>query len=77
MIRVRDLDASLRFYTNVLRMEVLRKRDYDGFTLAFVGYGNEADHTVLELKHDWNQTEPGDHGTKLFTRCAADLPQLA
>jgi len=42
MIRVRDLDASLQFYTNLLAMKLLRKRDYPGgkFTLAFVGYGD-------------------------------------
>ena len=44
MIRVRDLDASLQFYTNLLGMKLLRKRDYPGgkFTLAFVGYGDES-----------------------------------
>ena len=56
MIRVGDLDRSIRFYTDVLGMKVLRRRDYpDGkFTLAFVGYGDEADHTVLELTHNWD-----------------------
>ena len=60
MIRVRDLEASLRFYTELLGMRLLRKRDYpDGkFTLAFVGYGEEADHTVVELTHNWGREEP-------------------
>jgi lactoylglutathione lyase len=55
MLRVGDLDRSLRFYTEVLRMRLLRKNDYpDGkFTLAFVGYGEEADTAVLELTHNW------------------------
>jgi len=55
MFRVRDLDASLAFYCEVLGMELLRKRDYPTgeFTLAFVGYGAEADTTVLELTHNW------------------------
>ena len=50
MIRVRDLDASLNFYTNQLGMKLLRKRDYPSgkFTLAFVGYGDETDSTVIE-----------------------------
>jgi lactoylglutathione lyase len=55
MLRVGDLDRSLRFYTEVLGMRLLRKNDYpDGkFTLAFVGYGDEADTAVLELTHNW------------------------
>jgi catechol 2,3-dioxygenase-like lactoylglutathione lyase family enzyme len=55
MIRVRDLDASLNFYTELLGMKLLRKRDYPTgkFTLAFVGYGDETDNTVIELTHNW------------------------
>ena len=56
MIRVGDLDRSINFYTEVLGMRLLRRKDYpDGkFTLAFVGYGGESDHTVLELTHNWD-----------------------
>ncbi|MEO6953266.1 MAG: lactoylglutathione lyase [Polyangia bacterium] len=56
MLRVVDLDASLRFYTEVLGMKLLRKKDYEGgrFTLAFVGYGDESDTAVLELTHNWD-----------------------
>jgi lactoylglutathione lyase len=56
MIRVGDLDRSIRFYTEVLGMKQLRRTDYaEGrFTLAFVGYGSETDHTVLELTHNWD-----------------------
>jgi lactoylglutathione lyase len=56
MLRVGDLQKSLDFYTDVLGMKLLRKKDYpDGkFTLAFVGYGDEEDHTVLELTHNWD-----------------------
>ena len=55
MLRVGDLERSLRFYCDVLGMKLLRQKDYpDGqFTLAFVGYGDEANHTVLELTHNW------------------------
>jgi lactoylglutathione lyase len=55
MIRVGDLDRSLKFYTDVLGMKLLRKRDYpDGkFTLAFVGYGPEADEAAIELTYNW------------------------
>lgn len=59
MLRVGDLDASIRFYTEQLGMKLLRRQDYpDGrFTLAFVGYGDEAEHTVLELTHNWGRRE--------------------
>lgn len=56
MIRVGDLEKSLAFYTGVLGMTVLRRKDYpDGrFTLAFVGYGPESDGAVIELTHNWD-----------------------
>ena len=55
MIRVGDLDKSLAFYTDILGMRLLRRNDYpEGkFTLAFVGYQEEADGPVLELTHHW------------------------
>jgi lactoylglutathione lyase len=55
MLRVGDLEKSLRFYTEVLGMRQLRRNDYpDGkFTLAFVGYGEESDAAVLELTYNW------------------------
>ena len=58
MLRVGDLDRSIAFYTEVLGMQLLRRKDYPSgrFTLAFVGYGNEAEHTVLELTHNWDTT---------------------
>lgn len=56
MLRVGNLDRSIDFYTSVLGMRVLRRKDYpDGkFTLAFVGYQDEADGAVLELTHNWD-----------------------
>lgn len=56
MLRVGNLDTSIGFYTQVLGMRELRRKDYpEGrFTLAFVGYGNEADTAVLELTHNWD-----------------------
>lgn len=55
MLRVGDLDRAIAFYTEVLGMRLLRRKDYpEGrFTLAFVGYGDEAAHSVLELTHNW------------------------
>ena len=64
MLRVVDLEASIKFYTEVLGMTLLRRKDYpDGpFTLAFLGYGSEQENTVLELTHNWD-TESYDMGT--------------
>jgi lactoylglutathione lyase len=58
MIRVGDLDRSIAFYCNILGMTLLRRKDYpDGkFTLAFVGYGDEASHAVIELTYNWDTT---------------------
>lgn len=56
MLRVGDLEKSIAFYTDVLGMKMLRRRDYpEGkFTLAFVGYQDETDGAVLELTHNWD-----------------------
>ena len=56
MLRVGDLDRSLRFYIEVLGMKLLRSKEYPSgrFTLAFLGYGNEDENTVLELTHNWD-----------------------
>ena len=64
MIRVGNLDRSIAFYTDVLGMTLLRRKDYpDGrFTLAFVGYGPESEQAAIELTHNWD-TESYDLGT--------------
>ncbi len=56
MLRVGNLERSIDFYTKVLGMKLLRQKDYpDGkFTLAFVGYGDESDNTVIELTYNWD-----------------------
>lgn len=55
MLRVGNLEESIKFYCEVLGMRLLRQKDYPGgkFTLAFVGYGDEKDHTVIELTYNW------------------------
>jgi len=65
MIRVKDLDASLHFYTQLLGMKLLRKNDYPQgkFSLAFVGYGDESNNTVVELTHNWEQSEEYNIGS--------------
>ena len=64
MLRVGDLERSIGFYTNVLGMRLLRRKDYpDGrFTNVFVGYGDEEREAVVELTHNWD-TKSYDHGT--------------
>ena len=56
MLRVTNLELSIQFYTEVLGMKLLRQQEYpDGrFTLAFVGYGSESDHAVIELTYNWD-----------------------
>lgn len=59
MLRVGDLDKSIAFYCDILGMKLLRRKDYPGgeFTLAFVGYGEEKDNTVIELTYNWGVSE--------------------
>lgn len=59
MLRVSDLEKSIHFYTDVLGMKLLRKKEYPHgrFTLAFVGYGDEMKESVLELTHNWDTNE--------------------
>ncbi|HEY6199263.1 MAG TPA: lactoylglutathione lyase [Candidatus Binatia bacterium] len=56
MIRVTDLDESVRFYCDLLGMKLLRKKEYPSgrFTLAFVGYGDESANAVVELTYNWD-----------------------
>jgi len=77
MLRVKDLDKSLRFYTEQLGMKLLRKRDYPTgkFTLAFVGYGDESDSTAIELTHNWEQAEPYLLGSG-FGHLAVSVPDV-
>ena len=74
MLRVGNLEKSLAFYQDVLGMKLLRKKDYpEGkFTLAFVGYGDEKDHTVIELTHNWD-TDAYDLGTG-YGHIAIEVP---
>jgi lactoylglutathione lyase len=64
MLRVTDIEKSIKFYTEILAMKLLRRKDYpEGkFTLAFLGYGNESSNTALELTHNW-ETDSYDIGT--------------
>ena len=76
MLRVGDLEKSIAFYTDVLGMKLLRRRDYpDGkFTLAFLGYGDESENAVIELTHNW-ETKSYDIGTG-YGHIAVGLPDI-
>lgn len=64
MLRVGNLERSIRFYTEILGMKLLRQKEYPKgkFTLAFLGYGDERHHTALELTYNWG-TDHYDPGT--------------
>jgi lactoylglutathione lyase len=65
MIRVFDLDRSVDFYCRLMGMKLLRKREVEAgrYTIAFVGYGDDATHTVVELTYNWDQKEPYTSGS--------------
>lgn len=75
MIRVKNLDKSLDFYTRLLGMKVLRKRDVPAgkYSLAFVGYGDERSNTVIELTYNWGKDEGYELGTG-FGHLAIGVP---
>ena len=77
MLRVRDLDRSVAFYTGLLGMKELRRNEVAAgrYTLAFVGYGDESAASVLELTHNWDQAEPYEQGTA-FGHLAVGLPDV-
>jgi lactoylglutathione lyase len=77
MLRVFDLDRSIDFYTRLLGMKELRRRESpEGrYTLAFVGYGEETADTVLELTYNWDQKEPYAIGTA-FGHLAVAVPDV-
>lgn len=76
MLRVGDLEKSIRFYTEVLGMTELRRKEYpDGkFTLAFLGYGDESEHTALELTYNWG-VDSYDIGTG-YGHIAVEVPDV-
>ena len=77
MLRVKDLDKSVTFYTKLLGMKELRRNEVpDGkYTLAFIGYGDESDASVIELTYNWDQAEPYDLGSG-FGHLAVGLPDV-
>ncbi len=77
MLRVKDLDRSVDFYTKLLGMKELRRSEVPAgkYTLAFVGYGDEKDTAVIELTFNWDQTEGYDLGSG-FGHLAVGMPDV-
>ncbi|MEK9901133.1 MAG: lactoylglutathione lyase [Rhodospirillaceae bacterium] len=77
MIRVKDQDKSIDFYTRHLGMKVLRQKDFEGgrFTNTFIGYGDESSEAVIELTYNWDQDEPYSHGSG-FGHLAVGVPDI-
>lgn len=76
MIRVNNLEESIKFYTEVLGMSLIRKKEYpEGkFSLAFLGYGKESEETVIELTYNWDKSEY-DHGNA-FGHIAVEVDDI-
>ncbi len=76
MIRVGDLERSIEFYTEMLGLKLLKRRDFPGgrFTLAFLGYGPAESHPTIELTHNWDTSryELGDG----FGHIALGVPDI-
>ena len=77
MLRVKNLEASIEFYTENLGMNLLRRQDFDKgrFTLAFVGYGLEESDAVIELTFNWDQEIAYDIGTG-YGHIALGVPDI-
>ena len=77
MLRVKNLDESVRFYTDLFGMRELRRNEVPGgkYTLAFLGYGDESTHTVLELTYNWGHDRSYEIGTG-FGHLAVGFPDV-
>jgi lactoylglutathione lyase len=77
MIRVKDQDKSIDFYTRHLGMKVIRQKEFEGgrFTNTFIGYGDESSEAVIELTYNWDQDEPYSHGSG-FGHLAVGVPDI-
>jgi lactoylglutathione lyase len=77
MLRVKDLDKSIHFYTKILGMSLLRQRNFESgrFTLAFVGYGSEETDAVLELTFNWDETSGYELG-RGYGHIALGVPDI-
>lgn len=77
MLRVKDLDRSVAFYTGLMGMKELRRSEVPAgkYTLCFVGYGDEGSSSVVELTYNWDQEQPYEVGTG-FGHLAVAMPDV-
>ena len=77
MIRVKDMEKSIDFYTRLFGMTLYRRRDSEGgkYTTAFLGYGDENDQPAIELTYNWGQDEDYDKGAG-FGHIAIGVPDI-
>ena len=59
MLRVKNLEKSVQFYSEVMGMKVLRQRDNEAgrYSLVFLGYDNESESAVIELTYNWDTSD--------------------
>lgn len=78
MVRVKDQDRAIDFYTRLLGMKILRQSDNEvgKYTNTFLGYGGEDSHTVLELTYNWGHEDPYELG-RAFGHLAIGVPDVA
>ena len=78
MLRVRDLDKSVAFYSNLLGMKELRRREVPGgkYTLCFLGFESNPEQAEIELTYNWDQDKPYEVGTG-FGHLAVGVPDVA
>lgn len=77
MLRVRDLDAALKFFVDHLGLRELRRRDapQGRFTLVFLGTGASGDGAEVELTHNWDESEPYPTG-RFFGHLAYEVDDI-
>ena len=77
MLRVKDLDRSVAFYTGLMGMKEIRRSEVPAgkYTLCFVGYGDEGSSSVIELTYNWDQEQPYEVGTG-FGHLAVAMPDV-
>ncbi len=77
MLRVRDLDAALRFFVEDLGLTETRRRESEGgrYTLVFLASGAARDEAEIELTYNWDQADPYPTG-RFFGHLAFEVDDI-